>query len=1120
MKSKSREPSLRRPSESPSQRAAESEPESRSLRSRERSLSRPLEPPSQRESRSEPEKPSSRSSERSASGLIPDSVVASKNFLEEVVGLRVDGVVASKNFLEEVVGREILRGGESTTSETPPSKGSTGPKIKRPPMDMNNMMPPMDMDSMKNRSKQMRSEPPHAVDDVHFPEFSNAGSHPSTSVKYVMHLHHAKSALEQALGADTSLPWRRGRLVLLGQGRAGKTSTVRSLTGRPFNSDEASTLGLETASCEIQRHDAVDWQVNNEPLPETAGLIMQLLGEEKISAPKKGRSMREAGESISSVDRVSTDLTQELRVEEVVKNMGADMVMSRKVHGQPITFSTWDFGGQEVFHSLHHLFLSRYSVYLVVFNMADLLCSTSEEAGAGACQRRSAAMDNLRYWLNSIALHANGAPVILVGTRKDEIKNAAAHRKISDLLWEKFQLRLSEQVYPNTQIQPDGEGLWFFPIDNTLSGSRYGKSIARDPVVSDLQTAIEAAAREDPLDYLERQIPVKWRGVLDILTELGRDKHVLKLQEVKDVADRQGMPEWQVLGMLELFHELGVLIHFSTPMELRDTVIIQPQWLVDGICRVIFDWDLHEREFHKQLKLENKTAYDSWKDKGVLAKRLLDRLWADGSSDPSHRVFLVNFMVQVALLCEVDADIYIVPSLLPAKPADFGWQVSGATRGEDLEDSNAALEDSNAAMSFAPAKRGYRRFWLDFSEFFLPDGLFKRLLCFAVEKCNTSQASEKELYATAARLSWGEYSFYLTAILEHDMIEIEAVCSDKGPWLVLHIIKGLIDSLQHDFMKGIKYEILFSSTEQNRVKVRQADVEQARGRGLSKFRPRGSTVLLSTADFDDFFNVEDSQPPDVLVESQWRQLKNTWGFLEQHEHKYGPKERAALFRYLRDPGKWGISWSALETIEEEAKQSFGSDYQEKSMWHVVKTVVKPQCTEHGAPLALVQNNWQVLSVEDFVTHSWREPFHEFMDSLRHAYDVRVVKPNLFICAFALFQGKASDIKEALGQSISQAPFVKALAASERFVVVRNRVEDLYTRAWCLVEFLYAKKLGFYKERVLITGPNDFSASTSSTEIKASSEEDRLKILKFIIDEGGPAVIDPQIAAFRAFDAGF
>ena len=36
--------------------------------------------------------------------------------------------------------------------------------------------------------------------------------------------------------------------------------------------------------------------------------------------------------------------------------------MFRKSVGQPVTFSTWDFGGQSVFHNLHHLFLSRCSV--------------------------------------------------------------------------------------------------------------------------------------------------------------------------------------------------------------------------------------------------------------------------------------------------------------------------------------------------------------------------------------------------------------------------------------------------------------------------------------------------------------------------------------------------------------------------------------------------------------------------------------------------------------------------------------------------------------------------------------------------------------------------------------
>ena len=136
------------------------------------------------------------------------------------------------------------------------------------------------------------------------------------------------------------------------------------------------------------------------------------------------------------------------------------------------------------------------------------------------------------------------------------------------------------------------------------------------------------------------------------------------------------------------------------------------------------------------------------------------------------------------------------------------------------------------------------------------------------------------------------------------------------------------------------------------------------------------------------------------------------------------------------------------------------------------------------------------------------------------------------------QGVPEDIQEALGQSISQAPFVKALAAAERYVVVRNRsaaavlgalaqvglsrgveehvllVDSLrHGRSLhpCLVscrvhlrilacvvswktasavkkaerprclklqnsQTTEAKKFGFYKDKVLVTGPNEFSAS--------------------------------------------
>ena len=93
--------------------------------------------------------------------------------------------------------------------------------------------------------------------------------------------------------ADANLPWRRGRLVLLGQGRAGKSSTVRSLVGKPFDDAQVSTIGVETASCEIQRGDAVGWHMKG-TTSETESLVKQLLADGKDAARKHGPEVPEA----------------------------------------------------------------------------------------------------------------------------------------------------------------------------------------------------------------------------------------------------------------------------------------------------------------------------------------------------------------------------------------------------------------------------------------------------------------------------------------------------------------------------------------------------------------------------------------------------------------------------------------------------------------------------------------------------------------------------------------------------------------------------------------------------------------------------------------------------------
>jgi len=52
--------------------------------------------------------------------------------------------------------------------------------------------------------------------------------------------------------------------------------------------------------------------------------------------------------------------------------------------------------------AMHHVFLTRYGVYLLAFDMREILTNTDQ------------AISDLKFWLNSVELHAPDAPVVLV----------------------------------------------------------------------------------------------------------------------------------------------------------------------------------------------------------------------------------------------------------------------------------------------------------------------------------------------------------------------------------------------------------------------------------------------------------------------------------------------------------------------------------------------------------------------------------------------------------------------------------------------------------------------------------------------------------------------------------
>jgi hypothetical protein len=106
--------------------------------------------------------------------------------------------------------------------------------------------------------------------------------------------------------------------------------------------------------------------------------------------------------------------------------------------GERLRLSCWDFGGQDTFYGLHHLYMGQNSVFVLMFNMEWFLPESERDW--------SKHIAFLAFWLNSIAAHAadpedhrDMAPIMLVGSHKDRVSSPKQHEHISKLLCDKFQ---------------------------------------------------------------------------------------------------------------------------------------------------------------------------------------------------------------------------------------------------------------------------------------------------------------------------------------------------------------------------------------------------------------------------------------------------------------------------------------------------------------------------------------------------------------------------------------------------------------------------------------------------------------------------------------------------------
>ena len=114
----------------------------------------------------------------------------------------------------------------------------------------------------------------------------------------------AELAFQKAM-RNGSVQVYRGRIMLLGQDRAGKTSLKKSLLGIPFNPEEESTVGVEVdpSKFEVDVDQVTNWQ-RTEPkkldVSEFADDIARIIA----------RDLKDTKEDQRNIDEVNVILEQ------------------------------------------------------------------------------------------------------------------------------------------------------------------------------------------------------------------------------------------------------------------------------------------------------------------------------------------------------------------------------------------------------------------------------------------------------------------------------------------------------------------------------------------------------------------------------------------------------------------------------------------------------------------------------------------------------------------------------------------------------------------------------------------------------------------------------------------
>ncbi len=365
----------------------------------------------------------------------------------------------------------------------------------------------------------------------------------------------------------------------------------------------------------------------------------------------------------------------------------------------------WDFAGQEINYGTHQFFLTKNSIYVFVWET-----------------RKGEDESKFAYWLRIVSLLSKNARIFIVQNKIDELEGDLNQKQWKD------QFKNIVGFYKTSC--KDGTGI------NELRAD-IQKELIELPHTREIWNKYRVAVRDELLESSKNIDYIRYKDYVKIC-----EKHTVSKEDAPFLSDQ--------------LHNIGSILHFSEEARLKNTVVLNSEWITDAAYLLLDTKKVERGRFH-------------FKD--------LDKIWEDDRFDEKHE-FLINLIEKFELIFKLnEADVYIVPEGLPVEEP---------------------IGVAEIKPTFENEKTKYLRFEYHYP--FMPKGILSRFICRLHENIFKEyfwkngvvlvlEAKEKETFAkvilnevenpkTIKIEVWGKQADKLLAIIRRNIDHIHSKFED------------------------------------------------------------------------------------------------------------------------------------------------------------------------------------------------------------------------------------------------------------------------------------------------------------------------------------------------------